>query len=158
MIKIEIKQHININLPIGEVFAYMSTLENMTDWSGSTISIKQLSPGAMQVGATVRVTVRFLGKWLGIIFEVIEYRPDHCLTFKSVSGIVPCLLCYQFEPAREGGTTLSLEAVIHLTEGNQALVERVLRRQYECDLLTLKDLMEARAACKIADSTGTLST
>jgi len=148
VIKIEINQRIFVHLPIEDVFAYISALENMTTWSSSTISISQLSPGQLQVGATVRVTIRFLGRWLDLTFEVIEYAPDRCLTFKSVAGIAPCLLCYQFDLAEGGGTTLSQEATIHLMDGSQELVERVLRRQYECDLLTLKDLLEARAACK----------
>jgi len=149
VIKIEIKQNIFVNLPIEEVFAYISALEKTTNWSSSTISIKPLSPGAIQVGATMQVTIRFLGRWLDMNFEVIEYQPNRCLTFKSVSGVAPCFLCYQFEPAEDGGTTLSQEALIHLTEGSQALVERVLRRQYECDLLTLKDILEARSPTEL---------
>lgn len=145
MIKIEINQTIFINLPIEEVFAYISVLENMTEWSSSTISIKPRSPGAIQVGATMQVQIRFLGRWLDMTFEVIEYQPNRCLTFKSVSGMAPCFLCYHFEPAEGGGTTLSQEALIHFIGGSQALVGRVLRRQYECDLLTLKDLLEARS-------------
>lgn len=144
MSKIEIKQSIFINLAIEEVFAYISALENTTHWSSSTISIGQLSPGAIQVGATLRVTIRFLGRWLDMNFEVIEYQPNRCLTFKSISGVASCFLCYQFEPAEDGGTVLSQEALIQLTEGSQ-VVERVLRRQYECDLLTLKDVLEARS-------------
>ena len=151
MIKIEIKQNIFINLPIGDVFAYISALENTTVWSSSTLSIKLLSAESVQAGATVQVMIRFLGRWLDLTFEVIEYQPDRCLTFKSVAGIAPCLLCYQFETAEDGGTMLYQEAVIHLAEGSQALVERVLRRQYECDMLTLKDVLEAMAACKIVD-------
>ena len=148
MIKIEIKQNIFINLPIENVFAYISALENTTVWSSSTISIKHLSSESIQVGDAVQVTIRFLGRWLDLTFEVIECQPDRCLTFKSVAGIAPCLLYYQFEPAEDGGTTLYQEALIHLAEGGQALIERVLRRQYECDLLTLRDVLEARAACK----------
>lgn len=148
MKKIEIKQSIFVNQPIEEVFAYLSTLENTTDWSGCIISIKQLSPGAMQVGATVQVTTRFLGRWLVMSAEIIEYHPNRCLTFKSVSGAAPSFLCYQCEPAEGGGTTLFQEALIHLTEGNQALVERVLRRQYEYDLLTLRDVLEARSSAE----------
>lgn len=149
MIKVEINQTIFINVPTEEVFAYISALEKTTNWSSSTISIRPLFSGAIQVGATMQVTIRFLGRWLDMIFEVIEYQPLRCLTFKSVSGIASCFLCYHFEPAEDGGTTLSQEALIHFTEGSQALVERVLRRQYECDLLTLKDLLEARPSAEL---------
>ena len=96
----------------------------------------------------MQVTVRFLGRWLDMTFEVIEYQPNRCLTFKSISGVASCFLCYQFEPAEDGGTSLCLEALIHLSEGSQSLVGRILRRQYECDLLTLKDLLEARLPVK----------
>jgi len=64
--------------------------------------------------------------------------------------VAPCLFCYQFEPVEDRGTIVSQEAVIHLTGSmlglEEPVVTRVVRRQLEHDLLTLKDLLEASAA------------
>ena len=99
------------------------------------------------MGATVRSTIRFLGKWLDITFEIVEYEPGRYLTIKSVSGIAPFLFYYQFEPVEDGGTTISQKAVIHLTEGilemKAPVITSAVRRQIEYDLQTLKDMLEA---------------
>ena len=156
MIKMSVKQCVFIKQPPEAVFAYMSDLENLVDWSSCVIAVRKISPGAAQVGATVRSTMRFLGRWLDMKFEIVEYECSHSLTFKSISGVSPCLFCYQFELAEGGGTTVCVEAVIHHAEGILELEEEVvasaIRRQLEYDLLTLKDLLEARAPiCRLAD-------
>jgi uncharacterized membrane protein len=147
---LKINQSIVINQPIEETFAYMSALENLVDWSGAAISVRNTSPGLMYVGATVRSTVRFLGRWFDINFEIIEYKPYHYLTIKSISGGVPCVFCYQFETLEDGRTNVSQDATMHLTEGilelEEPAVASAVRRQLENDLLTLKDILEARTS------------
>ena len=144
------RQSVVINLPAEEIFAYLSDFENQVDWSAATIAVRKTSPGEIRVGATVRSTIQFLGRWMDITFEIVEYEPDCCLTIKSLSGLTPCLFTYQFEPTEDGATNVSLETVIHLTGGTLGLTEsvttNVVRRQLVHDLLTLKDILEAGAA------------
>jgi uncharacterized membrane protein len=144
------KQTVVINLPAEDIFAYVSDFGNLADWSGSTIMARKISPGEMHVGAMVRSTHRFLGRWMDITFEIVEYEPSRCLTIKSLSGITPCLFSYQFELLEDAATNVSLETVIHLTGGilglTEAVVANVVRRQLVHDLLTLKDVLEASAA------------
>jgi uncharacterized membrane protein len=145
---IKIRQDVVINQPAEVIFAYMSDLENLVDWSGSMIAVRKITPGALHVGAILRITFRFLGRWMDIMFEVVEYEPCRYLTIKSLSGALPCHFCYQFEPTEEGGTNVSLETIIHPTTGipglTDAVVINAVRRQIEHDLLTLKDLLEAQ--------------
>ena len=140
------RQSVAINLPAEEIFAYMSDLENVVDWSGAMIAVRKISPGMLHVGATLRSTIRFLGRWMDITFEIVEYEPSRYFTMKSLSGATPCLFCYQFEPTGDGGTNVSLETVIHLTGGvlglRDSVVTNVVRRQIKHDLLTLKDILE----------------
>jgi uncharacterized membrane protein len=150
LIMLKVNQSIVINQPIEEIFAYMSALENLVDWSGAAISVRKNSPGVMHVGATVRSTVRFLGRWCDITFEIIEYKPYHYLTIKSIFGGAPCVFCYQFEVLEDGRTNVSQDATIHLTEGilelEEPAIASAVRRQLENDLLTLKDILEARTS------------
>ena len=140
------RQTVVINLPAEDIFDYVSDFGNLADWSGSTIAVRKISPGEMHVGATVRSTHRFLGRWMDITFEIVEYEPSRCLTIKSLSGVTPCLFSYQFEPLEDGTTDVSLETVIHLTGGilglTESVVANVVRRQLVHDLLTLKDVLE----------------
>ncbi len=152
----KIRQSVAINMPAEEIFAYMSDLENLVDWSGATIAVRKISPGELHVGATLRNTMRFLGRWMDITFEIVEYEPGRCLTIKSLSGATPCLFCYQFEPTGDGGTNVSLETVIHLTGRilglADSVVTNIVRRQIKHDLLTLKDMLEASAVSSRAET------
>jgi dehydrogenase/reductase SDR family member 12 len=149
LIEMNVKQTVFINLPAEEIFAYMSDLENLVDWCSAIIAVRKISPGAIHVGTMGRSTIRFLGRWADLAFEIVEYDPGRSITIKGISGAAPCLFCYQFEPGEEGGTTIFQEAVIHLAEGILAQAKPVItsavRRQLEYDLLTLKDVLEASA-------------
>ena len=148
MIKMNIEQSIVINLPTDDIFAYMTDVDNLVEWSSAVIAVRKTPPGAMHVGETFRSTIRFLGRWRDIIFEIVEFEPVHYLTLKSISGVAPCVFCYRFVPVEGGETNVSMEAAIHVTGGILGLAEpvlaRAIRRQLEHDLLTLKDLLEAR--------------
>lgn len=150
IMKIYVKQCIVINLPTEDIFAYVSNLENLLDWSSVILSVKATSPGVGGVGAAAKSTFRFLGKWSEMTLEVVECMPSHSLTIKSTSGVAPCLFCYQFEQLEHGGTSIALDIVISLIEGFRGLTEQVvtnaIRRDMEHDLLTLKDMLETNAS------------
>jgi hypothetical protein len=150
LITVQVKQSLFINLSAEKIFTYLSTLENLRDWSSVVSVVKNQPPEALQVGVTVQSTIRFLGRWYDITFEVIEYEPCYSLTIKSIAGVAPCLFWYYLEPVAGGGTIVSQEAVVDLfedfTEQAEQLITSALRRQLEHDLLTLKDILEVRAA------------
>jgi uncharacterized membrane protein len=150
LIEMNVRQSIFINMPVEKIFTYISDLENLVDWSNPIIAIRKLSPGAIRVGATVQSTIRFLGHWCNVTFEIVECEPGRSLTIKSITGIAPCLFYYHFEPGEDGGTTISQEAILHLTGSIYGLEEpvlaRMVSRQIEHDMLTLKDMLEANAA------------
>lgn len=146
MMKIHVKQTIVINRPTEDVFAYISNLENLLDWSSFIISLRTILPGVVGVGATTKNTIRFLGKRSEMTLEVVEWEPSHSLTIKSTSGVTPCLFYYQFEQLENGGTSIAQDAVISFIEGFRGLTEQVvlnaIHRDLEHGLLTLKDMLE----------------
>lgn len=146
MIKIDIKQSVSIDLPVEKVFAYICDLENLTRWSSTVTGVKGSLPGAVNVGSTMKATVHVLGMWLDITFEIIECDPNHYLTIKSIAGVSPCLICYQFESVTTDKTIVSQEIMVHHTEGvvnlSVPVIKSVLSRQVAHDLLTLKDVLE----------------
>jgi uncharacterized membrane protein len=146
LIKIDIKQKVSIDLPVEKVFAYICDLDNLTHWSSTVTDVKNSSPGAVNIGTTMQATVRILGVWLDITFEIIECDPNHYLTIKSIAGVSPCLICYQFESVTADCTVVSHEIMVHHTEGvlnlSVPVIKNVLSRQLAHDLLTLKDVLE----------------
>jgi uncharacterized membrane protein len=147
LVDIKVQKSVVIDLPTPEVFAYVCDVENMLDWSSTTISIRKISPGAMCAGATVRSTFRFLGRWLNVVFEVVEYSTERCLTLKSIAGSPPSLFCYLFEPAEGGRTRVTEEAIVQLVGGaadrTNPVISSAVTRQIEYDLQTLKEMLEA---------------
>ena len=156
MIPIEVKQQVSICSPIADTFAYISNLENLAKWSSSIITVHKTSSEEMQAGTMLQSAIRFLGQRSDITFEVIEHEPNRYLTLKSISGVAPCLIYYRFEPGCDGGTNLTQEVVISITESMSELAvpifKNAVHRQLECDLLLLKDLLEAKtSSTKIAN-------
>lgn len=150
MFTINIKQRIIINQPPEELFAYISNLENLVNWSSTVINIRNVTPGTIHVGTTFHGTMRFLSKWLSLTLEIVEHEPACYLAIKSTSAVSPCLFTYQFDPMEEGTTSLSQETTIHHANGFVELalpvVKSAVRRQLEYDLFTLKDMLESKAS------------
>ena len=146
--KIHIKQAIVINKPIGDIFAYMSNLGNLLQWSSVIFSIQPTSSEATGLGTTAKSTIRFLGKWTEMTFFVVECQPNRFLTIKSTSGITPCLFHYQFECLENGGTGIAQDVEISLIGGfedpTEQVITKAIRRDAAHDLLTLKDTLETR--------------
>jgi uncharacterized membrane protein len=147
--KMKVEQSVFINLPPEEIFAYVSNLENLADWSGVVISARKISSEDTLGGTTVRCTIRILGRWLDITYEIVECVPNCYLTFKSITGVAPSLTSYRFEPVEGSGTNVSVEEIIHFTGGflgfAETVITSIIRRQLEHDLLILKDLLETTA-------------
>jgi hypothetical protein len=149
LIEITFEQSLEINLSAEEVFDYIGDPGNMVEWACGMIAMRKVSAGELGVGTLLQSTVRFLGRWWDMTFEIIEYESDRCLTLKSIMGISPCLFCYRLVQDEHGSTVISREAVIQFMEGiidlNESVIIKAVRRQLEYDLLTLKDILEARA-------------
>lgn len=150
MNKIHIQQDIVIKKPIENIFAYMSNLGNLLQWSSVIFSIQNSSSEVTGVGATAKSTIRFLGKWTEMTFVVVECQPNRFLTIKSTSGITPCLFHYQFSCLGRGGTGIMQEIEISLITGlgdeAEQIVINAMRRDAKHDLLNLKDTLETSVA------------
>lgn len=144
------KQNVIIHRPAEDIFTYMIDGEHLVDWSSVVLAVRVAPSGPMQGGSRLRITSQFLGRWMETSYEVIECQPHFHLTFKSTTGIDPCVFSYQFD-ATGAGTIVSLEVMLSLSlQGGmlglpEAVVENIVTRQIQHDLLTLKDVLEARA-------------
>jgi uncharacterized membrane protein len=148
--QLTMKQSVYIQRPTEDIFTYMTAGEHLADWSSAVIGVRTTPSGLLHGGSRLRLTTRFLGQWLETTFEVVECQPSSHLTFKSTTGIVPCVFSYQFDATRRG-TLISLETIIslHPQAGRpgfgEGVIGKIVKRQIQHDLLTLKDVMEAGA-------------
>jgi len=136
-----------INRPIDEVFAEVINVENYPKWSSAAHEVKKTSEGPIGKGTTWRGYGKFLGKRIEIAMEVTEFEPNRKYGWESKSGPFPVRGVTTFQDI-DGGTRVdtTVEAEIggffNLAE---PLVVGMGKRQYQGDLQTLKDLMEAKA-------------
>src|SRR5215831_437846 len=121
----KVQDAICINLPIEEVFVYMSNLENLVDWSEVVSSSRKVSSGERHVGTVVKCTIHILGMKFDTAYEIVECNPNRYLSYKSIMGIATSFTYIRFEPV-EGGTQILLENDIHFTGGYLGYDETVI--------------------------------
>ena len=136
-----------INRPIEEVFAFLSYPENGPKWSSGSSDVTITSAGPIGVGTTYRSVRTVLGRRVESEIEFTAYEPNHSYATKSASGPVPMESRVTFARI-EGGTRVNATLVgepggfFKLAE---PLLVSMIKRQFDADLATLKDLMEAHA-------------
>ena len=149
MNKMKVEHSVFINRPVEEIFAYMSNLENLADWSGFVISARKISSGETLVGTTVQCTVRILGRGFDTAYEIVECKPNRYFSYKSIMGFASSFTYIRFEPL-DSGTNVLVEIMLHFVAGylgfDETLVANAISRQIASDLQTLKDLLEITAS------------
>jgi uncharacterized membrane protein len=143
----EVEASVVINRPIEEVFAFAGNVENNPQWQSGVLEARVTSEGPMGVGTTYRYVSQLLGRRIETDGEITEYEPNRKYSFKSTSGPFPIEGGFTFE-ATEGGTrvTLAVEADMGgFFKMAEPLVVRTIKKQFQTDVSTLKDLLEAQA-------------
>ena len=136
-----------IDRPVEEVFAFVTDPNNDPLWHASTLEAEQTSEGAVEVGTTYRIVLKFLGRRIETTYEITEYEPPrrHCV--RITSGPIPAVGCHLLEPTDGGSTrftqTLERGELGFFFRLAEPLVRRAINRQSEADMATLKDLLES---------------
>ena len=140
---------VEIERPVEEVFGYVTVPENLPEWVGPVIEVRDVqkaAPDRLRQGDKFTAAAKFLGQRFETPCEVTDYLSNRQFSFRSTGGPVPQEFTYILEPTLEG---------THLTQSVEAqpgaffrltgpLFEAAGRRQINSDLETLKDLLEAR--------------
>jgi uncharacterized protein YndB with AHSA1/START domain len=140
---------VEIERPVEEVFGYVTVPENLPEWAGPVIEVRDVqkaAPDRLRQGDKFTATAKFLGRRFETPCEVTDYLSNRQFSFRSTGGSVPQEFTYILEPTLKGTRfTQSVEAqpgaFFRLTG---PLFEAAGRRQINNDLETLKDLLEAR--------------
>jgi uncharacterized protein YndB with AHSA1/START domain len=85
----------------GEVFAYLSSFENIPRWNYAIAETRQTSAGPVGVGTTYRQR-RTVPRPSDEAFEVIEFVPDARLAIRGDLGPLEGTLTYQLEAVPDG--------------------------------------------------------
>ena len=143
---------INLNVstiifqPVKQVFDFVSSPENDSQWQSGTLAAAKLPDGTSKTGSFFRSIGHLLGHRMQGLFEVTEYEPDRKYGFKSLSGPLHTQTSYTFESA-SGDTKISISTQAHVVkffEMNERVLERKMKKQLKENLVLLKDLLEAK--------------
>jgi uncharacterized protein YndB with AHSA1/START domain len=130
------EHEIGINCPTERAFEFVTDLEAWNQWHGSG-KAERTTPGSVDVGTVWKVTGQVQGQPITVTIEVTSYEPNRRFGIKTTSGPIQAQQVFTFEPT-DGGTRLA--TVLELADPR---MDQPAREQWEKDLLTLKELLEA---------------
>lgn len=140
-----IEVSIEISTSVDEVFSYVTDSSHAFVWRSALIAITSPPQEAMRVGSTFREQSKLLDHLLETTYEVVEWIPVRRVTYKSIVGTVPSLVCLRFE-ATAGGTrfTMRVEPSFDLVfPHDELLAVHAVERLLQVDLQTLKEVLES---------------
>ena len=130
---ISINLNTTILRPVWDVFDFITTPENNSQWQyGSLISV-QISPGDMRVGTAFSSFGHFMGRRIQSDFEVTEFETNKRYDFETVSGPIQLQTSYNFEVV-DRGTVVVVSSLINpggFFKLVDPIVARVARRQFK---------------------------
>ena len=144
MIKNE--KSIIIQRPIEEVFAFVSDLQNATQWQSGVLEVRRVTEGPLGIGTQFAFVRKFMGRKMEAISEFVAYEPNSKVVFKNNSGPMDFENSYLFEATDECTRLTSIlemqpKGFISLAE---PLIDAGLKREMETAFGDLKDLLESR--------------
>ena len=136
---------IDINRPAGEVFAYLTDLNNDPKWQETIVEAKYTSEGPVAVGATGVHRAKGMGMTMDCGWELTEYEEPRRLGWKFISGPFSGPDGYTLE-STPGGTKLTHAAELQ-PHGLLRLLTPIMgggfAKQARHDLRTLKRILES---------------
>lgn len=135
-----------INLPVDQVFDFVSTHENDFQWQYGTLETANLSEGISGIGTFFRSVGHLIGRRNLSTFEVTGYEQNKKYKFKSISGPLHVQTTYLFEKA-DGNTRINISIkanVVDFFQVNEGIMERRMKKQLKENLAMLKDILEVR--------------
>lgn len=142
-----VEESIEIDIPLEQVFDYVSEVGNYPEWMDHTLEVSKDTPGPPQNSDRFTVAIKSLGRRFDTPYERTSFEPDRRYTDRALGGPIPNQRWDNTFEETSGGTRLT-RAVEAETGGllklMEALQKRAVKRQLGKDLETLKVLLEAR--------------
>jgi hypothetical protein len=142
---INIGSSIVISRPLGQVFNFISSSANDSDWQYGTLASGQSSGGAARLGTAFGTIGHLVGRRNQSTFEVTEYEPDRQYGYKSLSGPLHLRTLWMFA-AVDGRTELKVSTQASPTNSlrdQETALEKYMQKQLKEDLKRLKSILEA---------------
>jgi uncharacterized protein YndB with AHSA1/START domain len=129
-----------------EVFAYVTTAENLPIWDSSIMETEQIDSGSVQVGTRWRGASKILGRRFDWTTEVTELERPVRTSSRAVEGKLHFTVTNTFQ-AEDGGTRFTYRVEAESGLGgifgrlSDPIVEKAQRRTVRANLDTLAELL-----------------
>src|SRR6059036_2001773 len=150
MLKLEIS--CEIRRPVEEVFAYATDPAKTPEWKTSVLESSAEPVGPMRVGTQIHTVMRLFGRRIASTAEVTELVPNMKLVQKTNSPSPVEVTCLA-EPT-SGGTKVTATAVAKpggFFKMAEPVLARIVKKQGQAELDTMKALLEAREPARIGN-------
>ena len=144
----EIRKSAGVNASPEQVFALLTDLDRLPEWSTVTVATQDAPSGELRQGDTFRQTLRVVGKQIDAEWTVTELdRPRH-IAYEAKGPAGAWLRMAQTVQPSGGGSRVSVEIDYELPGGAiggavSSLMERRNEREVEHSLHNLADLAES---------------
>ncbi len=142
MVRVEVSTE--VSRPVKEVFDYVEDQTNLPEWN-SLVEEATPSETPIRVGTKISQRARFLGRKIDAVAVVTEHVPNQRFVLK-IDKPFPFTITTRFEAAGDG---TRLTQVLEGEPGGffkvgEPILGRIVKKQVEAALETLKQLVEAR--------------
>ena len=133
-----------IDRPQKDVFAFVANPGNMSKWNSAVVSLEQVTPGAVGVGAKFKSVGEMMGRRIEGEMEITAYEPESKCGFQINAGPMQVNITLSFKTVGTG-TKINLNAqgnpggLFKLAEGVLAGRVKSMMEEY---LARLKTVLE----------------
>lgn len=140
-----------IELPVEEVYAFMSDPRNRLRYDPGLIEVRQTPEGPIGIGTRIVEVRPFMGKKAEMVTEIFELEANRVISYRTLAGDpTGAFGSYRFALAPEG-TRLTLDFTVApkgLVKLAVPFTTRRLRRDIESGLANIKALLERQNGAK----------
>jgi hypothetical protein len=132
-----------IACPLEDVFAFTTDINNNIKWQKILVDAGLTHGETMDVGATYRYTVKFMGKRIETEAVVTAFEENRAFSAKTLRGPVGGEFHLTFESVYAGtALTTRCRAELGYFKYTKPIALRLAREQYRKDLDALKHILE----------------
>ena len=142
-----VEESVEINVPLQEVFDYVSDVGNYPKWMAHALEVRKETTVQPQQNERFVVAIKSVGRRFETPYERVSYEVNRRYTDRAVGGPIPNQQwhCTFHQAPRGTRLTRAVDAepggLLKLLE---PLQKRAAGRQLKKDLETLKDVLESR--------------
>ncbi len=148
----DVEASVVIKGPIGDVFELVTNVHRAPEWQAELLDVKDVSDTPIDAGTTLTVVLQFLGRQIENTMQVTVYEPPNRFSMVILAGFLPVELDFVLEPAASGTQVTYLSDwelprgfLFRLVQPAKPLFDRMDQRQWQSNLIRLKQLLEESA-------------